>query len=178
MVFDLVFDFKIVLNFWTFIMRFNLPIWTWRRVAVLGLDECCKRIADLVTRAKLSLGISPDTPLVSLGLSLSGADSQENQETISSHLIAKHSNITVECHTCNDTLGPLVTATNAGGIVLISGTGSNCLLSNPSGSFHNCGGWGHILGKERVVESFLKSILFLKSTFLCLRNCFSLILCP
>lgn len=178
MVFDLVFDFKIVLNFWTFIMRFNLPIWTWRRVAVLGLDECCKRIADLVTRAKLSLGISPDTPLVSLGLSLSGADSQENQETISSHLIAKHSNITVECHTCNDTLEPLVTATNAGGIVLISGTGSNCLLSNPSGSFHNCGGWGHILGKERVVESFLKSILFLKSTFLCLRNCFSLILCP
>ena len=178
MVFDLVFDFKMVLNFWKFIMRFNLPIWTWRCVAVLGLDECCKRIADLVTRAKLSLGISPDTPLVSLGLSLSGADSQENQETISSHLIAKHSNITVECHTCNDTLGPLVTATNAGGIVLISGTGSNCLLSNPSGSFHNCGGWGHILGKERVVESFLKSILFLKSTFLCLRNCFSLILCP
>ena len=113
-----------------------------------------------MTRAKLSLGISPDTPLVSLGLSLSGADSQENQETISSHLIAKHSNITVECHTCNDTLGPLVTATNAGGIVLISGTGSNCLLSNPSGSFYNCGGWGHILGKERVVDSFLKSIVF------------------
>ena len=111
-----------------------------------------------MTRAKLSLGISPDTPLVSLGLSLSGADSQENQETISSHLIAKHSNITVECHTCNDTLGPLVTATNAGGIVLISGTGSNCLLSNPSGSFYNCGGWGHILGKERVF--FKKHIVF------------------
>ena len=110
-----------------------------------------------MTRAKLSLGISPDTPLVSLGLSLSGADSQENQETISSHLIAKHSNITAECHTCNDTLGPLVTATNAGGIVLISGTGSNCLLSNPSGRFYNCGGWGHILGKETVADSFFKS---------------------
>ena len=123
-----------------------------------------------MTRAKLSLGISPDTPLVSLGLSLSGADSQENQETISSHLIAKHSNITAECHTCNDTLGPLVTATNAGGIVLISGTGSNCLLSNPSGSFYNCGGWGHILGKETVVDSFFKSMYFLRSASLCLRN--------
>jgi N-acetylglucosamine kinase len=59
----------------------------------------------------------------------------------------------------NDTLGPIFSAFENGGLVVISGTGSKCVLVNPIGdlaaiksfddiSCFSSGGWGNLLGDE------------------------------
>lgn len=70
----------------------------------------------------------------------------------------KQLNITYEAHIANDSLAPIYTAFENGGIVIISGTGSNCVLVNPISSnnaksdvmvhYHSAGGWGNLLGDE------------------------------
>lgn len=59
-----------------------------------------------------------------------------------------HSNVAKSYVVCSDTVGSIYTTSSLGGMVVISGTGSNCLLRNPDGKTYGCGGWGNVLGDE------------------------------
>jgi N-acetylglucosamine kinase len=113
-----------------------------------GFDKTVAEISRLVVEAKKAAGISHDTPLDSLGMALSGGEQEEAQQKIVKGIRDAHPHTSKHYHVCTDTYGSIAAAFPHGGMVLISGTGSNCQLLNPSGSSPRCGGWGHMLGDE------------------------------
>ena len=98
--------------------------------------------------SQLGLGIEEFSHRLNiLGLSLSGGAHHDSADRIldslrkaNSHLKGGHISV------FNDTLGSIYTAFPNGGIVLISGTGSNCVLVTPESEVLSCGGLGHTIG--------------------------------
>lgn len=115
---------------------------------LIGMRECRTRIAELVNRAKEQAGISLDTPIAALGLSLSGCELEESNQQLVQGLIADHPQLARQYVCGSDTDGSIATISNNGGVVCIAGTGSNTLLINPDGRKAQCRGWGHLLGDE------------------------------
>ena len=93
-------------------------------------------------------GLGAGTTLEGLGMSLSGCEREETNRSLMENMVTQFPALSRHYDVCSDTVGTLNTATDAGGIVLIAGTGSNALLVNPDGSVHRCGGWGHYMGDE------------------------------
>lgn len=117
---------------------------------LVGVDETARRINGMLAEAKAAAGIPLDAEIVSLGMSLSGADKPEAKVAILA-AVKQHTACQAETyHICTDTFGSIAAAVGPGkaGIVLIAGTGSNCALVNPDGSLGNCGGWGHFFGDQ------------------------------
>eukprot|EP00126_Sphaerothecum_destruens_P007177 Sdes_comp19727_c0_seq1m11690 len=112
-----------------------------------GMAECIRRISVLVHKAKEKAGIEGVT-LKYLGFALSGAEDENSALKLASEFKKAHPKCagTIVCG--SDTLGSIATASPLGGVVLISGTGSNCRLVNPDSSTFTCGGWGHLIGDE------------------------------
>lgn len=121
---------------------------------MVGIKECATRIADMTTSAKIIANCPPSTKLKSLGLSLSGCEQAATNKELENELRESHPDISEHYIVCSDTIGSVFTASPIGGMVLISGTGSNALLRNTNGTTHSCGGWGNVLGDEGGGEYF------------------------
>ncbi|GFG31290.1 hypothetical protein Cfor_12855 [Coptotermes formosanus] len=115
---------------------------------ILGMEECQKRINNMVEQAKYEAKLPLQKPLNALGMSLSGCEQEETNRQLKEELQKNFPQLSSSYVVCSDTVGSIAAALENGGFVLIAGTGSNCLLLNPDNSVHRCGGWGHIMGDE------------------------------
>ncbi|XKL60301.1 hypothetical protein PGB90_001317 [Kerria lacca] len=114
----------------------------------LGVEQCCKLIYNLVMEAKRQAKLLENEPLHSLGLCLSGLETEDIRNKLKNTLISNYPRLSDNYFIGSDTRAPLAMVNDIGGIVLIAGTGSNCLLINPDESETQCGGFGDKLGDE------------------------------
>ncbi|KAI0986365.1 hypothetical protein GJ496_004884 [Pomphorhynchus laevis] len=114
---------------------------------LVGFDESAKLLLQLIDDTK-SRAIS-DNPIVleAVGMSLSGAGQAQSRTQLSEALKKKGANLD-QTFIEEDILAPVFALSNKGGVNMICGTGSNCVVYNDDSTSKRVGGWGHLLGDE------------------------------
>ncbi|VDL48370.1 unnamed protein product [Hymenolepis diminuta] len=115
---------------------------------IIGLTKAVSRVIALVEEALKKANLPLNTTFTAMGLALSGIDSTENARDFENEIRRVRPEIAKYIYVCNDCHGTIFTATDKGGIVLISGTGSNCKLIREDLSSDGVGGHGYMLGDE------------------------------
>lgn len=77
---------------------------------------------------------------------MSGMAQKDNQLQVEEYLSKHDPNLANHFHFYDDSVGSIYTASDEGGMVIISGTGSMAKSINSSGVSQRCGGWGHMIG--------------------------------
>lgn len=146
---------------------------------LIGIPAVAALIADLARQALLSAGLpappsegSAQPVFVALGACMSGFLEKGVQESLEALFRKDYPWLASHYYIDNDSPGSIYTAAgDAGGCVLIAGTGSMGQFMAPSGSTVNCGGHGHMFGDGAFL--FRVSFLSLSSShtyFLCPNN--------
>lgn len=152
-----------------------------------GFVLAARVFTDLINKALKQIeaeNISTNYELAAVAICFSGGGSSVANERL---LIALKSCGIGDCkiYIGNDCLAPVFTAFKNGGIVLISGTGSNCSLVNPIHgnrridsldqiNCSNSGGWGNLLGDEGsaywIAQKAIKYLIDVSDNFLEFNN--------
>ncbi|KFD48719.1 hypothetical protein M514_10430 [Trichuris suis] len=132
-------------------------------------SEVYRVFLDLLKSAMEQAGLPPDTKLSSLGLAISGAEYDPQNDAFVAHFQQSNPNIAKQVALMSDSDGALVTAFDNGGIVLIAGTGSSCRSLSPDGNRYGCGGWGHLIGDDGsaywIAARAIRKVFTLKERF-------------
>lgn len=115
---------------------------------LIGMDQCRANIANLINSVKSRALIPLNIPLKAVGLSLSGCERDKSNMELIHGLRKEYPKLALKFAIGSDSEGSIAAVSNKGGVVCISGTGSNTLLINDGGKKFQCGGWGHLLGDE------------------------------
>ena len=106
----------------------------------------------------------------SICLCLSGCEDVDSNREMARLFVETFAHVTSNCFIYSDTLAPLIACSHSQGVVLIAGTGSNCLLVKSDGSDVRCGGWGHVIGDEGsafwIAKKALKAVINAEDNYL------------
>ncbi|TMS34517.1 hypothetical protein L596_002093 [Steinernema carpocapsae] len=109
-----------------------------------------EKVADLIAVSIRAFAKENDIclPVAAIGYAMSGAEDVKYIESFTDYLHKEHGDISEEHLMNSDAVVPLGGYFERGGVILISGTGSNCKVLTEAGQVFGAGGWGHMLGDE------------------------------